>query len=194
MLALMIAGSLWLLLMVGLVVTITIPACAGCCAPTFCRDRYGDTIDAVLSGVLQCLGCFFFTFAGNDYSASWTGVNGSFTATFDAGPGIWINASVGTITINSYLSTDGTCTGDPTTSTLDARLEIECNQFTEGRSIFFVQVFGGDSGGVNFVIFSATVFIDTASPNDLTIVSCGTTPSSTRAPVIGYNGIITLSA
>ncbi len=150
---------------------------------TFCHDFIGDNLDVVVSGILQCSGCY--TIGGVDVSISFTGVNGMFTAVWDSGSGTWI-VIVGTITVITYLSNDGTCTGVDTTTTGDLTLSALCS----GANTFLVTITG--TAGLSLSVFQndGSGVLGDALANLFTLGECGT---GTLPTVAGYDGTVTVS-
>lgn len=151
----------------------------------FCHDEIGDHLDVAISGVLPCSGCY--TFGGNDYTISWTGVNGVFDAVWDSGLGIW-TVVVGSATVTRYVSADGSCVGFDVDGTADAVLQVLC----AGNSQMGVLVEAGTILGA-VPIFQNTngVTFDDPLPNVFTAAGCevlgfGNFPGA-------YDGVITLS-
>lgn len=91
------------------------PCCCG-----FCHALFGDTLDVVVTGVVSC-DCIA---GGPDSSYVITGVNGSFTAAWDASSA-W-TVVVGSITYTQWESGDGTCSGESITASADLTLYITC--------------------------------------------------------------------
>lgn len=97
--------------------------CGGC---QKCHDLLGDNLAVVISGVTVCMPCL--SNGTLNIAVTFTGINGAFTAVWDAGSSTWI-VTVGTVTKTRYPDgTDGGgCTGDPTIETKDAILTISCS-------------------------------------------------------------------
>lgn len=152
-----------------MVVTISIPACSGCCGT--CHDLWGDTLDVVVSGISECNGCYTVPIGGGsfkDFEVDWTGINGSHTLTWDGSQ--WTaTIETGNITIRQYASFDGTCTGLEDTFTGDTDMAVVCT----GDNILQPVFINGHAGAFIASIFSnqsGTVTIDEAIPNEL---NCG---------------------
>lgn len=144
-----------------------------------CHDKYGDSLTVILSGILLCSGCYTFTFDGHDYSATFTGVNGSYTATW-TGSG-WQNLNIGTVTLTQWSSTDGSCSGSTTTGDVNAALSVTCT----GDNVFTVFV---------SATASANLFIGTGAASGITnsyvVGNCGNNAGELN---FGYDGTATIS-
>lgn len=155
-----------------------------------CHDLLGDTLSGAISGILGCGGCYTVTpspplFVAFDYTSSFTGINGAFTANWD-GTSQWI-ATIGSTTVTSYTSTDGTCSGTPTTSTSNVFLFITC----AGKN-FWTAVIDADfvvaSAPVGITFFGAFDIPSPVLPNDITICQV-----SGPQAIGGHSGFVTIT-
>lgn len=134
--------------------------CGGC---QVCHDLYGDFLDAVISGVTSCA-CQALGGASPDITTSFTGVNGSFTATWDALRNEWVATNIGTLTLKTYDSVDGTCTDEADTFTAQVDLHIACN-----NNILGAFATTGSIGplGTSTLFQNLSFAIDDVAPNTL---------------------------
>lgn len=81
--------------------TIRIPDCPGCCDP--CEDH--SDLEVVVSGVVAC-DCQDFSGVGiaSNRVNSFSGINGSFVATWDAGVERWVIPEMGIVDWTLYAS------------------------------------------------------------------------------------------
>lgn len=175
------AGSLIL----GLVVAGSPSFPCGPCGPK-CHDKWGDTLEAVFSGITDCSGCYTIGVSPQDVKFTFTGVNGGpFTATWDAGSSTWISLAIGTVTISVYGSSDGTCTGMPTDFTQNVDLSISCS----GNNLLNINVNSGGTFNVN-LFQSAAGTLGDVIPNSFVLGDCG---SGTLSFTSAYGGVVTVS-
>lgn len=172
-------------LLLGIVLSISIPACAGCCK--FCHDSIGDSIEVAVSGVLTCGDCYTVNPGGGpqDVKLTFTGLNGLFTAVWNPITSLW-EVVVGTVTVDFYSSSNGTCIDQFNSITGNMLLALQCS----GANLFSVQITG--SAGIGVTVFNTnpgtpTPF-DAPLNNTLLEADCGTGNT-----VGGYGGTVTLS-
>lgn len=165
--------------------TLTIPACTGCCK--FCHDGLGDNLSVAISGILKCPDCYTINPGGGaaDVKFSFTGLNGLFTAAWNAGTSAW-EVVIGTATATFYASSDGSCTGSTTTSEADVVLSLQCS----GENQFTAIVGAGVSISINVFSNAGTPFHSVLT-NAFVLGDCGT--GSAPSFIGAYGGTITLS-
>lgn len=156
---------------------------------TRCHDSLGNNLKVAISGIVACSGCYTINAGGGpqDVEFSFTGLNGMFTAVWNAITSAW-EVVIGTATVSFFPSADGSCTGDPTTSTADVMLSLQCsgdNSFTAislAGAAITVDVFENVAGTVQF---------GDPLPNTFVLGDCGT---GTGPAFIGaYGGNITIT-
>jgi len=166
--------------------TITIP-CEGCCNPKFCHDLYGDTLQAAISGIHTCDGCYTINPGGGpqDVQFSFTGLNGMFTATWNAITSAW-EVTIGTVTITFFASSNGSCTGATTTSTEDVVLSLTC----QGENLFVANAVAGGALSVSVFDSNAATPVPFGDPMNsiFVLADCGS-----GSTIGAYGGTITLS-
>lgn len=156
---------------------------------TRCHDALGDSLNVAISGIMGCSSCYTINPGGGavDVEFTFTGLNGLFTAAWNAGTSAW-EVIIGTVTVTFFASADGTCTGSPTTSTADVLLSLQCtgdNSFTAlalAGAVITVNVFSNVAGDVQF---------GDPLPNTYVLGDCGT--GSAPAFVGAFGGNITVS-
>ena len=167
---------LWLCVMIGLVVTITIPACEGCCQG-FCHDLYGDDIDVLIDSVAFCPECGLYLVAPattRDFSAVFSGgaVNGAWVASWD-GIDSW-RTTVGTVTVTIYSSTDGTCTDPLESQEVDLNLRIKCTVTDPPGEFFEIRIESGTATLDGLDVFLQIFFAEATLPEaDNVLISTG---------------------
>lgn len=167
----------WILfLLIGLVVTITVPVCAGCCGSGLtCSERYGTDIEGTFTGVTSCDGCYTDGPPGdrNDYRISFTGLSGVYSLTWEeTTPGVsgrWFGV-VGEATLIKYDSDDGTCTTELETTVADIILSVVCG--IETGIIQPAQAIM-DGTGINFFLNSTETTFGAVRDNELACVEPG---------------------
>lgn len=91
--------------------------------PCCCCPSHDINLDVVVAGVTSC-NCIANI---PDFSFSFTGVNGSFSPTWNGTLQGWSDPIIGTQTYTQWTSVDGTCSGDSIENTTDIGLLIQCN-------------------------------------------------------------------
>ncbi len=172
--------------------TIVIPACPGCCK--FCHDFFGDTMESVVSMVVNCSGCYTIDVGSGafDIKVSWTGVNGMASPAWDGSQ--WI-VSVGTLTVLVYGSSDGTCATLTDTKTATLFLAVNCS----GANVMVATINATVTFGivpVAFTVFQSTVGTTFGTPMPSTLILAGCGGDGNVPPFIvhaGYGGTLTLA-
>lgn len=151
-----------------------------------CHDALGDTLEAAVSGIAACDGCYVFSsLPGQSFQFPFTGVNGVHTITWDAGLSAW-TAVIGTETLTIY--SDEACGTFDQSIDLDIILSVTC----EGDNQFSAQITW--SGTISGILFFPLAEAGLASPisNSISIGDCATNtpPSQIQS---GYGGTVTIS-
>ncbi len=160
----------------------------GCECPCKCHDLFGDTLEAVIGGITECLTCFSSGGAGFGFIAQFAGINSGHSVPY-VGGNVW-SKDIGIVTVTTWNNGDDSCTGDPVdTSTASANISISCNPATNSFLVGVnVPAFGSLSGPLT--LFSGGGMLDTIMANSFTNPDCGT---GFPVVVIGYDGAIVLT-
>lgn len=159
----------------------------GCECPCKCHALFGETLDAVVSGVTECLTCFQSGGAGFGFVVQFVGVNGGHSIPYIGGESWQKNIGLSTLTI--WNNGDSSCDGDPiAVENPQILLSISCDISTNLMSGSIIIPASGSLGGF-ISIFGSSGNIDTLWVNTLTFADCSTQPNA----VVGYDGAMIVS-
>lgn len=157
----------------------------GCECPCKCHDLFGDTLEAVVAGITECLICYENSGSGRGFIAQFAGINTGHSVPYIGGD-TW-SKDIGIVNITVWNNGDGTCTGDPVgIETSSAKISISCDPVT---NLFLVNIivpaFGSSAGFMT--IFGGGGVLNALMPNTVTFADCGI------SAVIGYDGAMVIS-